>query len=180
MRKFVELVRSNIVVQAIVSILLGLFLFIWPQTTVIMLVNLLAAAIALSGLASLVSYFRKRKKNDTSSTVLVSGIFLLVIALLVFAFSEAVASIFAVVLGILLIISGIINALRSFEMRAFGRHMWIIGLIVSLIIAIGGIVILVNPFDTTVTFVLVVGAVLVAKGVTDLCLEFAFSRGHKE
>lgn len=179
MGKFIETVRSNVVFQAIMSLLLGLFLLIWPQTTIITLVCLLAAGIALSGIASLVSYARTRKRESSGAGVLVSGVFLLIIALIVFIFPEAVSSILALLIGALLVLSGVITCVRGVEMRAFSGSGWMVGLIVGLIITIGGIVIIVNPFDTTVLFVTVVGVVLVIKGISDLGIEIAFSRAER-
>lgn len=138
MNKFIELVASNIVAQAIVSILFGLFLIIWPGTTLVILVYILAAGIALSGVASIISYARLNKRGQQNSAVLVTGILLLVFALVMFLFPEAFASIFSILLGALLIISGVVNAVRGFALRGYGGASWILMLIVGIIIAIGG------------------------------------------
>lgn len=176
MKKIIELVRSNVIVQAVVSLALGVFLLVWPQITVITLVYFLAVSIALSGIASLISYYRLRKKGARNDGVMVTGLFLLIIALVVFIFPESVASFFSVVLGILLILSGVVSVLRSVEMRGYGGGSWIAALVVSLLIAVGGIVIVVNPFDTTVAFVITLGILLVVKGITDLLIEIMLSR----
>lgn len=176
MKKFTELIASNSVAQAVLAILLGLFLTIWPQTTTITVVCLFAAAIGLSGAASLISYFRMKNKGARNDGILVTGLFLLVVALIIAIFPEAVAGLFSLFLGALLVLGGLINVVRSVGLREFGGSTWIVMLIVSALIALGGIVIIVNPFSTTVTFVLVLGVMLIAKGVIDLLIEFVFSR----
>lgn len=179
MKKFAELVASNIVAQAVVSILFGLFLIIWPGTTLVILVYILAAGIALSGIASLVSYARMNKRGQRNGAILITGLLFLVFALIMFLFPEAFASIFSILLGTLLIVSGVASAVRGFSLRDFGGSTWVVMLVVGIIIAIGGVVIIANPFDSTATFVLVLGILLVAKGVTDLLTEFASSRVEK-
>ena len=83
-------------------------------------------------------------------------------------------------LGILLTIGGIVNAVRSVELRAYQGSMWVVTLILSAIIAIGGLVIIVNPFATTAMFVLVLGVLLIVKGVADLVIERRLARMIKE
>lgn len=170
MKRFVEAVSSSIVVQAVLAILFGLLLAVWPQATTVTVVYLFAAYLAITGAASLVSYARHRSDRPGYQGALATGIFLLILALIVFVFPEAVAGFFSLLLGILLAMSGIVNAVRSFELRRFGGGSWLGMLIVSIAVAIGGVIVIVNPFDTTVTFVLVLGLLLIAKGVIDLVI----------
>lgn len=170
MKRFVEAVASSIVTQAVLSILFGLLLAVWPQATTVTVVYLFAAYLAVTGVVSLVSYARHRNDRPGYQGALVTGILLLVLALIVFVFPEAVAGFFSLLLGILLVVSGAVSAVRSMELKHFGGGSWLGMLIVSIAVAIGGIVIIVNPFDTTVTFVLVLGLLLIAKGVIDLTI----------
>lgn len=179
MQKVTEVIASNVVIQAVLSILFGLLLAIWPETTTVTLVYILAACVALSGAASVVAYIRGRKEGTVGQGTLVSGLLLVIVAIVVFVVPEAVAGLFAVVLGALLILSGLINVVRSFGLRYFGGALWVVMLIVSASILIGGIVIIVNPFDTAVTFILVVGILLVVKGIADLVIFFADRRSGK-
>lgn len=179
MKSFLDTVRSNIIAQAVLSIVLGAFLALMPQTTTLTVVYLLALYLAVSGIASLVAYFRSKGERYKSTGVLVSAVFLLVVALLVFLFPQVVAGFFSFILGFLLAIGGVVNVVRAIELRGFGS-MWIPMLVVGVLVAIGGVVIIVNPFETTVTFVLVLGILLIVKGIADLVMEASFSRMTKE
>lgn len=180
MKSLLEAVRSNMLAQAVTSIALGLFLAFWPGVTVLTIVYLLALYLAVSGVASLVAYFRSSGARYRSGGVLVNAVFLLVLALLVFLFPEAVGGFFSLILGILLTIGGIVNAVRSVELRAYQGSTWIVTLVVSVVVAIGGLVIIVNPFATTAMFVLVLGVLLIVKGVADLVIERRFARMIKD
>lgn len=180
MKSLLEAVRSNMLAQAVTSIALGLFLAFWPGITVLTIVYLLALYLAVSGIASLVAYFRSSGARYRSGGVLVNAVFLLVLALLVFLFPEAVGGFFSLILGILLTIGGIVNAVRSVELRTYQGSTWIVALVVSVVVAIGGLVIIVNPFATTAMFVLVLGVLLIVKGVADLVIERRFARMIKD
>ena len=133
----------------------------------------------MTGAASLLAYFRSKGERYRSPGVLATAIFFLVVALVVAVFPQGVAGFFSLVLGILLVVGGVVNAVRSFELRTYRGGMWVFGLVVSVVIAIGGVVIIVNPFDTTVTFMLVLGILLVVKGVGDLVIEASLSSAMK-
>ena len=180
MKSFLEVLRSNMLAQAVTSIALGIFLAFWPGVTILTVVYLLALYLAVSGVASLVAYFRSSGARYRSAGVLANAILLLVLALLVFLFPEAVGGFFSFSLGILLTIGGIVNAVRSVELRAYQGSTWVVTLILSAIIAIGGLVIIVNPFATTAMFVLVLGVLLIVKGVADLVIERRLARMMKE
>ncbi len=179
MEKFTKFISSNYIVQAVLSIVLGLLLAVWPEITTITVVYILAACIAIWGIATLITYVRQRRQIDSTEGGLAFGIFLLIIALVVFIFPEAVAGFFSVILGALLVLSGLVNAVRSATLKKYGGNSWIGTLIISLLIAAGGIVIIVNPFETAVTFVLVLGILLVIKGVIDLVINLMLSKKAK-
>ncbi|MEG1434092.1 MAG: DUF308 domain-containing protein [Gordonibacter sp.] len=179
MGSFLQMVRSNNIVQAVLSIALGLLLAFMPETTTLTLMYLLALYFAVTGAASLLAYFRSKGERYRSPGVLATAIFFLVVALVVAVFPQGVAGFFSLVLGILLVVGGVANAVRSFELRTYRGGMWVFGLVVSAVIAVGGVVIIVNPFDTTVTFMLVLGILLIVKGVGDLVIETSLSSAMK-
>lgn len=179
MRSFFDAIRSNIVVKALLSIALGLLLTFWPSATTIAVVYMLALYLAISGMATLFSYFRSAGSYYKSSGVLINAVFFLVLALIVFTFPQVIAGFLSFILGILLVFGGAVNAIRSIELRAYRAESWIISFVISIILVIGGIVIVVNPFKTTTAFVLTLGVLLIIKGVVDLAVEHRLTQFMK-
>ena len=83
-------------------------------------------------------------------------------------------------LGAVLILCGVANMVRSAGLRTFGGNAWIAYTVLSLIVAIGGVVIIWNPFETTVVFMIVLGALLFVNGVSDLIVELSVRRHVRE
>ncbi len=179
MNKFFATVRSNTIVQAILCVVLGVFLLVAPETATLTLVYLIGAYLAITGAITLISYFRSGSKKYRETSILITGVAWLVGALLVFIFPEFVGGFLSLIMGIFLLISGIVDGVRSYEMREFPASAWIPMLIVSALIAIGGIVIIMNPFGATVTFVMVLGILLIVKGVSDLAIDLLTTNGMK-
>ncbi len=179
MGSFMKTVQTNTVVQAILFIVLGLVLLIVPDITLVTIVYLVGAIFAVSALISLVAYFRQGSPSYRMSGALTTGIFMAVVALVMFVFPTAVAGFFSILLGAVLILCGIANTVRSVGMREFGGSMWVVGTVISLLVAIGGVVIIWNPFDTTVIFVMVLGALLLVTGVSNLVIELSVRKQLK-
>ncbi len=178
MESFMNMVRSNMLVQGIVCILMGAFLMFWPGVTVITMIYLMGAFFALTGIASLVEYFRQKSSRSHSPAVLSTGVFFLILALIVFLFPEAIASISSIVLGIVLTLAGVVSAVRSIELRSLSGSTWIVMLAISALVAIGGVVIIANPFETTSLFVFVIGLVMLVNGVADVVIDWQFRKAN--
>lgn len=180
MESLLNVIRSNMLVQAVVFIVLGLFVLLWPGVTITTVIYLFGAFFAISGIASLISYQRAASPAHHSPAVLTSGVFMLVLALIVFLFPEAIASVFSLLLGIVLALCGVVSAVRSWELRPLGGYTWVVGLVVSVAVAIGGVIIIANPFETTLMFIYVLGGLMVLNGAGDLLIELAARREQRE
>lgn len=176
MTAFLNTVRSNIVVQAVLFLVIGVVLLLMPDITLVMAVYAVGAIFALSGVASLINYFRTDNAIERSPSVLTAGIFFLIIAAIMFVFPEVIAGVFSVALGVILVLCGIVNAVRSLDMRGLQGNAWIPFLVLSIITVIGGVVVIWNPFDTTVLFVMVLGTLFIINGVSDLLIELSMRR----
>lgn len=172
-------VQTNIIVQAILFIVLGLVLLLMPDTALVTVVYLVSIIFAISAAISLISYFRQSSPSYHMQGALVTGIFLAVIALIMFCFPFAIAGIVSVLLGAVLILCGIANAVRSVTLRGIGGYTWIIGLVVGILVAFGGVLIIWNPFETTVMLVMVLGVLLICTGASDLLIELAARKEMK-
>lgn len=172
MEKFLNVVRSNNLVQAVLCIGFGLFLMVYPSITVQGIIMLFGVAFALMGVAGVASYFRPRSVRYQNSGALMSGAFYLIIALIAFIFPKVIAGFFSVVLGVVLILCAIVNVVRAFALRDFGSSIWIAVLAAAVVVGIGGVLIVVNPWGASMTFVLVLGAAFIANGAVDLFIEW--------
>ncbi len=76
------------------------------------------------------------------------------------------------VLGVVLILLAIVNVVRAFGLRAFGSSIWIAVLATAVLVGIGGVLIVVNPWGASMTFVLVLGATFIVNGAVDLFIEW--------
>ncbi len=176
MQSFMKTVQSNAIIQAVLFIVLGLVLLFVPDITLVTIVYCVGAIFAISGIVSLAAYLRESSPGYHTGGALTSAIFMLAIALIMFIFPTAVAGFFSILLGAVLILCGIANTVRSISMSGMGGSLWIVGTVISILVAIGGVVIIWNPFETTVMFVMVLGALLLVNGIANLVVELSMRK----
>ena len=91
-----------------------------------------------------------------------------------------IAGFFSVVLGIILVICGAVNAVRSGELKKYGERSWGFSMGLSVLIIIGGLVIIANPFETTSLFVFILGLIIAANGIVDLIVDAELRKAIKK
>jgi len=74
----------------------------------------------------------------------------------------------ALVVGWTLLFIGIVQIVLAWRMRSWGGFVW--QMVIGVIFVVGGIASLVNPEAATATLTLFLGAVFVAKGITQIVL----------
>lgn len=168
MNDLVKKIGRHMILQSIISIVLGVLLIAWPQITTMTLIYLMGAYAAIAGLFDLINYYRNRHLTNFVDGDLIGGIFLLIIALIIFVFPRAVASVFTIIIGIMVLLSGIVNMVRALEAKKYDEKGWIAVFLLNIVVTSGGILIIINPFSSAVTLVLILGILTLTKGIVDL------------
>lgn len=176
MDSVLKTLRSNLVLQSAVLIVAGLVLLAIPGITMLTLVFILAFMLIIIGVWAIISYVRTHADTDIKSApargTLVYGIALSILPIIMFIVPDLFVTIISIVAGALLLASGLVNVARSMKLRALGDSSWIISLVISLIIAAGGIMLIIDPFGSAALFARILGVCLVINGLADLLIVF--------
>jgi uncharacterized membrane protein HdeD (DUF308 family) len=105
-RHIQQLWRNNLV-DGIISIVIGLVVWLWPALTSILLVYLIAAWAVLSGLIQIISAIRLHSIFNNTWLSGVIGALLLILGIALFVHPGAGAMAIAVIIGIAAIVYGI-------------------------------------------------------------------------
>ena len=74
------------------------------------------------------------------------------------------------VIGMFIVVEGILNIVRSFQLRQWGFERWLYDLVLSVLLLILGMIIVVNPFDAALVSVMMIGICLVYDGLLNLLI----------
>lgn len=161
-------VKNGIMISGVFLILAGLVLLFFPEATTKTIAYMSAALLLLMGVAQIIGYFRNEPGMGRYSGGMVLGIFLIVIGLLIYYKSETVISIIPVILGVIIVISGVAKLQQAIDLARMRMSRWSTVLVIALLnIVLGGVIIF-NPFSTVMTLLRFVGIGLIYSGLSDI------------
>ena len=161
--------KKNWIVSAIITIILGLILLLFPAATLTGISYALGGVIIAVGVTRTVRYF---KQDHTYPFLFQSDLVvgLLSIGFGIFMVSQPVAvmSLLPHIFGILLVGCGIGSILRAVDAQKAGFAQWGVLLGLAILSILLGCLIMYNPFGTAETVVIVIGGCMVYQGVCDI------------
>lgn len=158
--------KWEMVLYSILCIVMGILMLVYPGTILNTICDILAVVFILLGIRYLMEYKRKDIINAFYKYELVVGAIFLLAAVFVIVKRGVVISIIPLIVGIIIVISGVMKLENALDLRRMGNH-WIPLLVLAGINVLLGIMILANPQATAIFVTRVTGGVLVYSGVVD-------------
>lgn len=150
------------VITSVIILVLGIFLFIQPDTIIHMISIILGGIILIPGIASLIDYFKNKYQPS-----LISGVITIIIGMILIVNTKLVASILPFILGIYFIVNGINRLQYALQLKKQAIH-YSTSLVFSILIIICGILFIINPFGGALVITKVMGIFMIIYAVLDL------------
>ncbi len=168
MADFFKGLRANYTVSAVLCVLLGLVLLIWPGATARILCTLLGGVLLAYGVIQILLYLANRDRTVLSQGMLVFGIVLAVIGLWIMMSPGMIIMAVPTIVGILIVIHGVHNVVQALTLQKEGYERWWLALLFAVLtIGFGGFLIW-NSFEVVETIVRLIGIFLIYDGASDI------------
>jgi len=112
----------------------------------------------------------RKKIQDNWGWFLALGIALVIGGMILIAAPLATSIAVTILIAAVLFVGGLVQIYNAFKTQGSGSFLW--NLITGLIAVIGGIVIYVNPLAGTFALTLVIAAIFIAQGISQILLAF--------
>ena len=167
------------VVCGLLMAVIGVVLLMMPQLTNMLIAQAAAGVLGAAGLVFIIVYFFRRRFSVVGYD-LVKAAVLIGAGVLIYLHVKEVSSVILLALGILILISGILIAQRSIDLRHFGGSSWILFLIIALLSVIDAVLIILNPFANAIWLLRLIAGGLVFAGMFLVISAFVVShRVHR-
>ena len=150
------------IVTSVIILVLGIFLFIQPDTIIRIVSIILGGIILVPGITSLIDYFKNKYQPS-----LITGIVTIIIGMILIINTELVASILPFILGIYFIINGINRLQYALELKRQNIN-YTTSLVFSILIILCGVLFIINPFGGALVITKVMGIFMIVYAVLDL------------
>ena len=173
-KSVINTVRAAIGASGVVSLLVGLLILVWPVKTAVVVAGIIAVYAVIAGLVNLaIGIFSRTLGGWARVGYLVLGAVVLIAAVVSFANLGAAAAGLAVLVGVLVGISWIIEGVVGLAMVGdSASKVWTI--IYALVSIVGGIVLLTSPLWGAAVLWVLLGVTLLALGIVQIIRAFRF------
>lgn len=172
------------ILSAVIYIVFGIIMIINPHIAIEVVSISLGIIVGVIGIASIIKFIIEKKKYNFTGFGFAGGIISLIIAfLLLFKYKE-LASLIPIILGILIIINGALKTEYVIGLKRAVSSNWLMLLILGIVEMILGIVLIFNPFSSSLAITQIIGIFVVIYSIVDIIecvmLKIEISKTKKE
>ncbi|MDD5792321.1 MAG: DUF308 domain-containing protein [Erysipelotrichaceae bacterium] len=175
MKEYLNSVKWNMVVISLALIVFGFFLAFKPDTSSIIICNVLGWACIALGVFCVIRYLIQDIKVSLDRNDFMIGVILIVIGIEIMIRKDDFLNLLPVFFGIIVMTSGLSKLQDGIDCARLGNPRSMIYLILAAISLVLGVVIISVNFDIRKTMFIVSGASLIYCGLSDLAATFLLS-----
>ncbi|MDE7285538.1 MAG: DUF308 domain-containing protein [Lachnospiraceae bacterium] len=168
MTDFFKSLKANYTISALLCVLLGLVLIIWPGATSQIICMLLGGVLLAYGILQIVLYLFNRERTILLQGMMLLGIVFAVIGLWILLKPEMIIMAVPVIVGVLIVIHGLHNVVQALALKKDGYENWWLAFLLGMLTVILGVVLIFNPFKAIELVVRIIGIFLIYDGVSDI------------
>lgn len=173
MKKCLKSLRGDYLLSSILCVILGIVFIVWRQETIQAIGTLLAVVCIIIGIAYVCGFFLSRMQNVLSA---IMGGIVILIGIWIWIQPSVILTLIPIMIGVLLLVHGIRGISESFLMKGYGYGSWPLGVVLSIISLVLGVVCIVDAFGVLELASIVIGISLIYNGVSNLYI--AICAGH--
>lgn len=160
--------KANYTVSAVIYVVVGLLLILWPGTSTQIICMVLGGVLLGYGVIQILLYLFARERTLYLQIMLVLGIAFAVLGAWILLKPEMIIKAVPVIMGIIIVMHGVHNAVQALDLKRMHYESWWVALLFGILTIVLGVVLVVNPFTVVNTVVRVIGAFLVYDGISDI------------
>lgn len=168
MKELFKRIRINAVINAVLTMFVGILFIAKPYTTGTTLAVVIGIAVFCSGIIDIIRYFSAKEAAYFLQGSLFAGVIKTIIGIFLFTHTDRMLELFAYIFSVIIIVNGINCLQGAIQLRRAQVKGWLIHIILSAAVIAGGIIMFFTPFSTAVTAIIIAGYFLVIDGVTEL------------
>ena len=168
MKDYFRRVRLDIYLSAILTVIIGVVLILWPLEVTGVICRIFGIILAVMGAVYLFGYFA----NGNGVFSITGGLVFLLLGFWIFLRPVSIARFVPVFLGVILLVHGVKDFQMALEMKAAGGRVWWITIFLSLLNSILGLLCICYSFGVIKFALRVMGFALIYDGISDIWIVY--------
>lgn len=163
---------------SIVMIVFGLILLLWPGHTLEVAARVVGIGLLAGGVLLGLSWYRDRRKDRISAVTLAESFLAIAAGILLLIAPEKVVSLVPMTVGVLVALNGLVNLTQAMELRRISYTRWQWPLVMAILTVLLGVLLILKPLEPIKWAVMLIGAVLIFNGATNLYIGAKYRKYH--
>jgi len=178
MEQFFKKIGWTSIITSFGFAILGLVIACYPNTTFMIISNVLGSILIAYGVIKIIEYFKMKDLSNIYTTEISFGVIAALLGIVIIVCSDTIEAIIRIIIGIWIVYSGIMRLGLAVKLQRFdsSNKVWTIGLIIALIMIGCGIYVITNPG----TIIMYIGIIMVVYAVMDIIGELIFMKNVKD
>ena len=168
MGNLLKRLKTNIVISAILCVVLGIVLVVWPDLSMQIVCIAIGAVLLIGGGVRLAVYFTNKDGSMYAQMSLITGIILAVVGIWILIKPDKVLAIIPIIVGIVIVLHGINDLQQAVSLYKDKYDKWWVALILGLLTIGFGVLLICRPFEALDTVVMLIGLFLIYDGLSDI------------
>lgn len=177
MQKLMKSFYKSSLLTSTLLLVVGVLLLFKSSDTIVALSYILGSVLIVLGIIAVVNFFRKSSMNAFNDLNIIYGIVTIILGVLIITNPNAIATFIPFVVGLGILISSSIKLAYSIELKNDADELWKSTLIMAAIGAFCGVLILFNPFKTSVIVFKIIGLFIVIYSILDIISIWQIKKG---
>ena len=177
--EFLKKYERESILISVLLIIVSLFLIAKPGIAVSTVVTLFAIVFLVDGIINIIAYMMEDVEIKAYSNELIMGILLVILGLIILLNQPLFISILPIMIGIWIFIKSIMKFQLAINLKSALAERWGLLLVSSILMAILGVLIIVNPFEAIFTLTRFVGIMMIVVEVINICESVYFLQQTK-
>ena len=177
--EFLKKYERESILISVLLIIVSLFLIAKPGIAVSTVVTLFAIVFLVDGIINIIAYMMEDVEIKAYSNELIMGILLVILGLIILLNQPLFISILPIMIGLWIFIKSIMKLQLAINLKSAVAERWGLLLVSSILMAILGVLIIVNPFEAIFTLTRFVGIMMLVAEVINICESVYFLQQSK-
>ena len=160
--------RYNFVVAAILCLVLGIVLLVWPGTGSSVICRTIGAVLVIYGAVQIFAFLLAKEKTAVLALQMVVGVIAAALGVFFLVRPQMMLSVLPTLMGLFIIVVSCLSVKRAFDLRGCCDDQWWINLLLSIATIALGALIFFHPFGLVKIVMRLTGGVFLYVGVCDL------------
>ena len=156
------------IICSVLLIAAGVYIMVRPYASAIIFCRVIGAVSLFYGISKILGYFSHDLYNLAFQFDLALGVFTLIFGLILLLRSARVVAFMPAILGVFVLVDGVFKLQTAVDAKRFGLSNWWLILLGSLICALFGLLLIIDPFSGNSVLMTFVGLSLAIDGLQNL------------